>query len=195
MDMKYHDLWRELQQAEYECYKKTPVGTFSTECCKPAIKFGDVIRDEMSGLCLDIGCGLLPLPSYMKNQEHIKFVGIDPYKDKIKRKFDFCVGLGEWLPFKNETFDGIILATTIDHMIDPMKVIDESRQNLKSKGVICIWFSTRPRVHLGKSRYNKYHQWAFTSDYLINILHIKKFRNIKLYAFGKKQRILFGQKT
>ena len=165
-DKRIFDLWEDLQKREYSAQKKSPVGVFSVESCESANMVGDILREQLHGECLDIGCGLLPLPAYMKNQPNIKFIGIDPFEDKIEREFDFVAGVGEHLPFNDMAFDGVLFASTIDHMIDPSTAFAEAYRVLKNGGKLFVWFNSCPKAHLGGSVYNKMHQWAFNNSVL-----------------------------
>ena len=176
LDEKRVDIWKQLQIVEYETYKKSPIGVFSVDSCKGAIEVGNFLRDNVKGKCLDVGCGLLSEPAYMKNQPNIEFIGIDPFDDKIKREFKFVCGIGEYLPFEDETFDGVLFATTIDHMINPQLAINEAYRVLKDKGVLIIWYTERNKPHLIYGNYDEHHQWGFTNEILIDFIQKAQFK-------------------
>ena len=151
-------LWQKLQNEGYRAYRKSPKGTFSVKSCKTANIFGEFIRNNLYGICIDIGCGLLPTPQYMKGQDNIRFFGVDPYQDKIDRSFEFAVAIGEELPFRSETFDGAMFASSIDHAINPKNALIEARRVLKNNGKLFVWYKRVKTAHYDGTRYDKFHQ-------------------------------------
>jgi SAM-dependent methyltransferase len=88
-----------------------------------------------SGVVLDVGCddpyigaGLLP-PS-------ARYIGLDPFcqqQDKFR-----VIGFGEYLPFQDATFDGVVFNTTLDHMLDWHQALDEAARILSPGGMLYI---------------------------------------------------------
>jgi len=190
-------MWEQLQTVEHEAYEKSPAGVFSVDDCEEAHEVGVFLRDNIEGRCLDVGCGLLPEPAYMKDQPNIQFYGIDPFKDEVDREFDFICGTGEDLPFDNETFECVLFASTIDHMIDPQLAINEAYRVLKSKGALVIWYIERNKPHLIYGRYNKHHQWGFTNEVMIDFIRKAQFKNTILSVVlksGNNERIVMVRK-
>lgn len=70
--------------------------------------------------------------------------GIDPSYGMLriaKERGILCVqGLGESLPFKDETFDAVLLVVTICFVKDPYAVIRESVRVLKDRGALVVGF-------------------------------------------------------
>ena len=94
---------------------------------------------ELQGLVLDIGCGPQAAPSYGMNFDG-RLVGIDPLVGVQPRRFDFVQGVGEYLPFADGTFDRILFATSLDHMLVPTRVLREARRVAKPSGTVNLWF-------------------------------------------------------
>jgi SAM-dependent methyltransferase len=92
---------------------------------------------NLYGSTLDIGCGPQPLPAYAGNG---RFVGIDPLRGIQPRGFDFVQGLGEFLPFRADTFDRVLFATSLDHCLNPVRCLLEARRVLKADGEIIVWY-------------------------------------------------------
>lgn len=88
-----------------------------------------------SGLVLDVGCddphvgaGLLP-PS-------TKYVGLDPF---CRRLEPFrIVGLGEYLPFLDEVVDCVVFNTSLDHILDWRRAVDEALRVLVPGGTLYV---------------------------------------------------------
>ena len=69
----------------------------------------------------------------------VTFIGIDPYKGKENRKFPFIIGRAENLPFKNNLFNGVLFATSLNHLKNPQRGIDQAYRVLKKSGFLFIW--------------------------------------------------------
>lgn len=180
---KVMTMWAELQEKEIEAYKQSPYGVFSGETTRMALEFRDVIRHYgRPGTALDIGCGALPKPSYMTpfsgNKEiKLDWFGLDPYLGDQERVFPFVVGVAEYLPFKNGSFDNAVFATTIDHIINPEWAVIDALRVLKPGGLLMLWYSDRPvdvRYLLRKlrvtSKYNKHHMYGFRDETLTKLV-------------------------
>jgi ubiquinone/menaquinone biosynthesis C-methylase UbiE len=55
------------------------------------------------------------------------------------------VGCAEFMPFDDAQFDGIVFATSLDHVCSIEKTIDECYRTLTIGGRILIWMSDRSR--------------------------------------------------
>jgi SAM-dependent methyltransferase len=173
-------LWKRLQEVEWAAYRVSPVGVFSVDGNDTAAEVGKIITKAKVAACLDVGCGVLPFPAYMKESPDVTFYGIDPFLGDINRSFPFVQGLGDYLPFRNETFESILYASTIDHMIEPDLSLRDACRVLAEDGVLFIWFTPRKRDLryfkwkvlrcLVPSQYNKHHQWAFRVNSLVSML-------------------------
>lgn len=88
-----------------------------------------------SGVVLDVGCddphigaSLLPPAA--------RYIGLDPFGHQ-KNKFR-VVGFGEYLPFQDATFQGVLFNTTLDHMLDWHQALDEAVRVLVPGGTLYI---------------------------------------------------------
>jgi SAM-dependent methyltransferase len=132
-------LWEELQANGELSYRDEPEASLSVGDRDDVARFG--VFCELSGLVLDVGCGPQALPAYSGGE---RFVGIDPLRGEDERQFDFVQGLGEYLPFRPRTFDHVIYATSLDHLIDPIRALREAARVLKPHGTIEIWSGEAP---------------------------------------------------
>jgi SAM-dependent methyltransferase len=102
---------------------------------------------------LDLGCGEKPYYPLFKNWA-AEYIGIDIYAGDLR-------GIGEFLPFRNNSFDLIISTQTLEHVNDPLKVISEISRVLTPGGIIIlsthgIW-------------YNHGDHWRWTESGLLKI--------------------------
>ena len=101
------------------------------------------------GVLLDIGCGDGKPRSFLK--EETEYWGIDPGDwvthpkhtfdvealfPGIKRPFPFFLAVGEYLPFRSQTFDNVLFFSSFDHVQSPREVLRESFRVLKRGGSI-----------------------------------------------------------
>jgi SAM-dependent methyltransferase len=129
------DSWQQLQQNGLLSYTMAPEFNLSVGDRDDARAFRDFCNP--SGLVLDVGCGPQAFPTYLTGAARV--VGIDPLSGEGRREFGFVQGIGEYLPFRDETFDQIIYASSLDHMIDPKRTLAEARRCLRPDGRINLW--------------------------------------------------------
>ena len=170
-DKDTYSIWKMLQDLEWDMYLDTPVGVFSVDGLPGAEMTGGVLNRVLNGrTCLDIGCGALAKPAYIRAAPDVIFTGVDPYLGNVEREFNFIEGFAEELPFGDKTFDGALFATSLDHIGNPQKAISEAHRILKDEGNLFIWLTHRPidEQYLSwKStggQYDKYHIQAFTPE-------------------------------
>ena len=99
------------------------------------------------GNVLDVGVGPQKCPTHIayNTDPNVFFVGVDPLKGEHPKCFPFVQALGEYLPFKDGTFDQVLFVTTLDHFVDPVIALVEAKRVLKNKGEICIWIGEKSK--------------------------------------------------
>jgi SAM-dependent methyltransferase len=130
-------LWEALQHNFLVAADEIPEHSLSVGERKDASEFASFA--ELEGIVLDVGCGPQEEPSYAGGWQG-RFVGIDPVAGAPHRAFDFVQGLGEYLPFRDATFDRVLFATSLDHMLSPQRALAEARRVLKPLGTVNVWF-------------------------------------------------------
>jgi len=175
-----NELWEELQDLEYKMYLEDPVGVFSHGDHESAKMVGELVGLSAKGTCLDVGCGAVSLPSYIKHCPNVEFFGVDPYFGNSDREFPFVQALGEFLPFKEESFDNALIATSLDHVYFPEIVLKNIHRILKEKGKLFIWQTVYEESYIPYKtwreskeadptiavQFDSYHQWAFAEQSL-----------------------------
>ena len=175
-----HDepLWQAHQGKMWREYQGGDGGVFTPEDDAMGRHVGEIIAGLGGGLCLDVGCGALPWPVYMAaSSESVQWIGIDPFLGDAARRFPFVQGMGEYLPFRRELFDGALYASTIYHQLDPQRSLRRVHSILKPAGKLFVWYTAsrsrrkywiwRGLRTLGFARmYDADFQWAFTTKSL-----------------------------
>ena len=167
-------LWQAHQNKMWREYQDGDEGIFTYDDNEMGRHVGKIIARSGGGLYLDVGCGARTRPVYMAaSSECVEWIGVDPFLGDAARQFPFVQGLGEYLPFLREVFDGALYASTIYHMLDPQRSLRRAHSVLKPTGKLFVWYSAsrsrrkywiwRGLRALGFARmYDADFQWAFT---------------------------------
>ena len=139
------ETWNELQQNGIVSYENDPANNLGVGKRKDFLSFAKFCN--FNGLVLDVGVGPQKNPTHIKycNKKNVQFIGIDPIVGEQPREFSFIRSLGEYLPFKSKLFDQVLFVTTLDHFIDPVIALKESKRVLKKDGEICIWLGEKDK--------------------------------------------------
>lgn len=98
---------------------------------------------EPHGITLDIGVGTGAFVNAVKGF----IIGLDPALNMLvkahKRGVEVVNGFGEFLPFRSDSFDTIMMIVALEFVDDPDKVLKEARRVLKPMGKLIICFIQR----------------------------------------------------
>ena len=136
--------WFKLLEPNLVSYTDNPEAGISVEENAGARLFRDFIAPYAQGSVLDIGCGIAALPAYLSDFDPALIAGSDPLSPELKRDFSFYHGLAEILPWPDNSFDNVIIGTSMDHFLDPYKALDEAKRVLKSNGYLLLWMGFIP---------------------------------------------------
>ena len=93
---------------------------------------------------LDLGCGTGHLSRMLERDNRVvsydpAFEGVRTTRDRRQRPGAFVVGGGEHLPFRDESFDAILLIDVLEHIADDAGVAGEALRVLRPGGrVLCM---------------------------------------------------------
>jgi demethylmenaquinone methyltransferase / 2-methoxy-6-polyprenyl-1,4-benzoquinol methylase len=106
---------------------------------------------EGTDYVLDIATGTGEvLVEILKNNNQWNAIGLDPSAQMLvlgqkkinsmglNKKINFIQGVGESLPFRDNSFDAITIAFGIRNTVDPLKSLEEMKRVLKPKGKLGI---------------------------------------------------------
>lgn len=134
---------------------------------------------------LDIGCGKKPYAKYF----FCKYIGLDPYKE-----INPDIVAKAWkIPVPDNSFDGIVLNQSLEHIEKTQETISEIKRVLKPGGLGIITAPQTMKVHSLPVPYNKFgikywHNdfYRFTKFGLINL-----FKNFEIISI-KETNGYFG---
>lgn len=130
--------WEQLQANGVVSYQKDPENNLNVGKRRVSIDFSNFCRFD--GLVLDVGCGPQAWPSHFASSaEGTRFVGVDPLVEGSHADYTQFCALGEYLPFRDGVFDHVVFATSLDHFVDPLPVLNEARRVCGANGEIDLW--------------------------------------------------------
>lgn len=132
-----------LNNNGYISYQVLSEGSLSYKDRNDVSRFRSFINSQIKqGKILDIGCGLLPLPGYLDfdHPDQYELIGLDPIDDETFRGFRI-VGCAEYTPFEQNSLDGVIFATSLDHVVSMKASFNECYRVLDSGGKLLIWMT------------------------------------------------------
>jgi SAM-dependent methyltransferase len=136
-------LWEELQRNGELMYAADPPSSLSVGAREDAARFAAFAK--LNGVVLDVGCGPQPTPSYARGFDGT-FVGMDPLAGTAARTIPFVQGIAEFVPFRDGTFDRVLFAASLDHVLSPARALSEARRVLRADGAAAIWLGEVPEA-------------------------------------------------
>ena len=141
---------------------------------------------------LDLGCGGLENFMFLKSLKFKTYLGVDWIKFNTfpkDKRFDFKKSEITNFLFKNKKkFNLIVCIGTLEHFVNPWKVLGRFKKNLKSKGKIIIsypnYYNPRGMVlislgYLCGLKFTLSDKYFFSPNEIETFLRKKGFKNIK----------------
>lgn len=147
------DRWREKLDALQAWRRATWTGTPAAdvrqrEADDLAAAFFAFARIPHGASVLEVGCGSGDLHRFLPGR---RYLGLDPMPVAGAPGVELIRGVGERLPVSEGAFDAVLLCETLDHALDPARVLAEACRALRQEGVLAILQSVRveaPRAPL-----------------------------------------------
>jgi phosphatidylethanolamine/phosphatidyl-N-methylethanolamine N-methyltransferase len=148
---------------------------------------------------LEIGAGSQPHYNYLKDKRCEYTILEKNINKKLSKKFKYKTTKGNKIPFKNNSFDRIIISHTLEHIPEPEKFIKEMMSKLKKGAILSISLPTDPGLlwRIGRL-FNKVFtlkkEFKFSSleyDYMNAIEHINSIFNlINIIRHNYKDKVI-----
>lgn len=143
-----------------------------------------LIPKKGTGMEVGIGSGRFALPFGIK-------IGIEPSEKManicLKKGIFVVKGVAENLPFFDESFDYILMVTTVCFVDDIMKSFSEVYRVLKNKGKFIVGIVDRNsflgRFYEERKNKNVFYKYAtfYSTEEIIDYMEKAKFKNFKIY--------------
>ncbi len=143
----------------------------------------EFIPHNKYGMEIGVGTGKFAIPFGIK-------IGVEPSNrmaDIAKGKgIEVYKGIAEQLPFENDTFDFVLMVTTICFIDDVLKSFNETRRVLKNNGTIIVGFvdkdSEMGKQYQAKKMKSKFYKNAtfFGVDEVVNLLKESDFSGLEI---------------
>jgi SAM-dependent methyltransferase len=128
-------------------YSRVSGGSLSTDDREDVRAFSRfVAMHARAGVVLDVGCGPLRLPAYLRRLKEAgsEIIGLDPMDLSDFDGFRI-VGNSEYIPLPSRSVDTIIFATSLDHVVDLEATIKEAKRVVTENGVVIVWMGDQSR--------------------------------------------------
>ena len=132
-------VYRELLEAGERSYQANPRDSVSVYDNPGAVTFRAFCLPNLRGTVLDIGCGPVPVPIYLQGYDLALVAGIDPFGAAEQHPFVFVRAVAEGIPWTDESFDTLVVATSFDHFFDLSLGLREMARVLKPNGELIAW--------------------------------------------------------
>jgi SAM-dependent methyltransferase len=98
--------------------------------------YKEIIRYKhlITGKVLDFGCGTKPFEQLFAVSEYI---GLEHEKSKENTKADFFYD-GKHFPFDDNSFDSVLSTQVLEHVPNPMEILNEIARVLKPGGYVMV---------------------------------------------------------
>lgn len=136
-------------------------------------------KDTKKLKVLQIGCGPMDVINHLSFGEKYS---IDPLAEFYKEKFNFdyedtrlVEGVGENLPYPDNSFEVVIFANVLDHTNNPKKVLSEVKRVLKPEGFVHLEAHFYQKGFIRLSKFYGFFKKTFTGK-VFNPCHPHMFK-------------------
>jgi ubiquinone/menaquinone biosynthesis C-methylase UbiE len=145
---------------------------------------------NFEGRVLDVGCGPQAWPTHFKHHATgTQFIGVDPLVGEVAADYLQVRALAEYLPFQDSAFDHVVFATSLDHFINPLPVLQEAVRVCKPGGSIDIWIGEKspeaPKPSVSPAWYQKLVKPEGAED----VFHFKRLESTEVKEFLRRANL------
>jgi SAM-dependent methyltransferase len=195
---RLYPVWRELLEAGERSYRENQRDNLSVYDNPGSVIFRSFCLAHLRDAVLDIGCGPVAVPIYLDGYDLARVAGIDPFGSPDRHPFAFVRAVAEQIPWADESFETVVVATSLDHLLDLELGVQEISRVLKPKGQLIAWVYYIP----GMPRYNpfapdvgkvdEFHLFHFDRPWFLELIsrHFWVLEEINLDGFSHFYRFL-----
>ena len=136
--------WRERLEAMENAAAITLVGNFANPSDIYSLAFRNFVNINATGSILDLGCGNMGRPIYLCDLPEQRLWGLEPLAIKKPMRMQVTQGIGEYLPWRDKSFDTLISATSVDHALSLDRSLAEIERVLAPHGRVLMWVGSLP---------------------------------------------------
>lgn len=145
----------------------------------------------VKGLVLDLGCGngrylgkSYEEAGYVYINPKNQIIGLDPL-ESYEERFPVINARGEKIPLQDGIVNAVVLATSMDHIVSPKRVLKEIKRVLTPDGSVFIWSAVMSNILTNPGHL---HTWTDTQliEEVEQIFVVKKFKVLLSKAFGNQ---------
>ena len=156
--------------------------------------FATWLQPYLLGRMLDIGCGPQPVPIYLQRHCESLIAGIDPLRPFTSHPFVFCEAFAEQIPWDDRSFERVVCATSLDHVFDLDRALDEIVRVLTDDGVFLLWVAfvdgAAPyELDRVTSRLDRFHLFHFDRPWFYPLI-TKRFTIIEDWAMDSQSHYI-----
>ena len=133
------DTWETAFDRATEANRVTLEGNLSHDGHLGANYFRMFVNIHAKGRILDIGCGPLPMPEYLRDWPADQIAGMDPLAPFSGHQFPFARTFAETLPWPGASFETVVVGTSLDHFYLLDVALAEIKRVLKPEGRLLLW--------------------------------------------------------
>lgn len=104
--------------------------------------FADFVGENAKGRILDVGSGVFGRPYYLRRFPAELVSGIEPLPLLEPADFELVQGIGEYLPWPDESFSTVTSGTSLDHCMSLERTFDEIVRVLTPTGRALFWIDS-----------------------------------------------------
>jgi SAM-dependent methyltransferase len=156
--------------------------------------FAAWVRPWLHGRVLDIGCGPQPTPLYLETYPHDRCAGIDPLPPFRGHPFVFREAFCESIPWPDASFEAATCATSLDHVFDLDRSLDEICRVLVPGGIFLLWVAfiegaAAYDVDRVTTRLDRFHLFHFDRPWFYPLI-LRRFEILEDWAFDSQSHFL-----
>lgn len=184
-------IWHELLTVNANAYDGFPTDSCSVEGHPMGELFRAFLRPYLEGPVLDVGCGPQPVPVYLHGYPTERIAGIDPLPPPAPHPFVFARGVTEFLPWRDRSFQCVVCATSLDHVLLLDRTLDEMKRVMRDDGCLVLWVSFVPGAKPYDPRkkdiqkLDAYHLFHFDRPWFEEMM-TKDFAPLEIVTFGRQ---------